>query len=137
MQPFFARRALRRLAPRIPAITDESLSPLLDRGRGEWMSEVASRLPARVLKGLLGLRGVAVDDLVNWAYRSTGLLDGTRPLDAMGPSFQAAAQLARFAGSEAEHALADLGTRKGRRLSWWQPWPVSSAPTALQESSWS
>lgn len=55
VKEFFSMRALRSLEPTIAARVRELLDPMIERGGGEFVSEVASRLPLSVICGLLGL----------------------------------------------------------------------------------
>jgi cytochrome P450 len=55
VKEFFSTRTLRSLEPLIGARVAALLDPLVARGGGEFVSEVASRLPLSVMSGLLGL----------------------------------------------------------------------------------
>jgi cytochrome P450 len=59
VKEFFTLRQLRALEPVIAARVRALLDPLIARGGGEFVSELASRLPLSVICGLLGL---PVDD---------------------------------------------------------------------------
>jgi cytochrome P450 len=59
VKEFFSARRLRALEPLIGARVSTLIDPLVARGGGEFVSEVASRLPLSVICGLLGL---PVDD---------------------------------------------------------------------------
>ena len=59
VKEFFSARALSALEPLIEARVSSLVDPLVARGGGEFVSEVASRLPLSVICGLLGL---PVDD---------------------------------------------------------------------------
>src|SRR5262249_44107152 len=59
VKEFFTLRQLRALEPVIAARVRALLDPLIARGGGEFVSELASRLPLSVIGGLLGL---PVDD---------------------------------------------------------------------------
>ena len=59
VKEFFSARALSALEPLIEARVSSLVDPLVARSGGEFVSEVASRLPLSVICGLLGL---PVDD---------------------------------------------------------------------------
>ena len=51
----FTRTAVDRLRPRMRAVVDELLDPIVAAGRCEFMAEFADRYPARVLAEMLGV----------------------------------------------------------------------------------
>jgi cytochrome P450 len=51
----FTPKAVRLLAPRIEALSDELVAPILARGSAEVMADLATRLPVTVITELLGL----------------------------------------------------------------------------------
>ncbi len=55
IQPFFTPRALAGLQPRIDALVDQLLAPIIARGGGDLIGELAFPLPAMVIAEVIGL----------------------------------------------------------------------------------
>lgn len=87
-----AAKRLLTLEPVITGIFDELWTGV----DGDWMAQVANRLPMMVVAELLGLPGDDVDDLVRRAYASTQLLDGLIEDDQLAASGVAAMELGGY-----------------------------------------
>lgn len=90
----------------------------LDDGRIEWMGTMANRLPMMVVAELIGLPAADVDQLVQWGYAATQLLEGladAEQLAAAGVSVMdlsgyIAGQFARAAAQSSDNLLGELAS---------------------------
>ncbi|MCW1822399.1 cytochrome [Mycolicibacterium conceptionense] len=105
--PRMAAKRIAELEPFIATLADDLLAGA--RGELEWMSIVADRLPMLVVARLLGLPAADVDQLVNWAYASTQLLDGLVDADQLTASGIAAVELGGYLTERFGAALANPG----------------------------
>jgi len=74
--PQLAAKRIREMQAFISATFEERWADGLRDGRIEWMGAVANRLPMMVVAHLIGVPAEDVDQLIEWAYASTQLLDG-------------------------------------------------------------
>ena len=65
----FTPRVVQRLRQRIRAIVDELMGPILERGKGDFVAEVAHALPIIVIAELLGVPREARDALKAWSLQ--------------------------------------------------------------------
>jgi cytochrome P450 len=55
MQPFFGKKQMEQMEPIVRKIVAEHLEPMLDRGQGDFISEIAHALPVRTIQAFLHL----------------------------------------------------------------------------------
>ena len=75
LNKYFVPARMEELEPRLRAYADEHLDGLLARGHGEWVSELASPLPARGLCALLGIPDEAWKEMVGHVETLDSLRD--------------------------------------------------------------
>lgn len=77
-------------ARKVEAMEDElrdwsskRIQALVDRGQGDWMDEVANRVPVMAMIRLAGLPMEDMEQLMQWAFAGGEILAGTTTLDEM------------------------------------------------------
>ena len=68
VQKAFTRRVIENLRERVASLVDELLNPIIERGRGELMSEFAYPLPVIVICELLGIPVGDRVQFMHWAH---------------------------------------------------------------------
>lgn len=68
VQKAFTRRVIENLRERVASLVDELLNPIIERGRGELMSEFAYPLPVIVICELLGIPVEDRGQFMHWAH---------------------------------------------------------------------
>ncbi len=118
--PQLAAKRINALEPFI----GETANRLWDEGvRGgsiEWMSAMANRLPMMIVTRLIGLPDVDTDQLMQWGYASTQLVEGLVGQDELTAAGVAVMELAgyinehfqRAAETPQDNLLADLATAR-------------------------
>jgi cytochrome P450 len=76
-------------------------------GHIEWMGALANRLPMMVVARLIGVPAGDVDQLVQWAYASSQLLEGLVDQDQLAASGVAAMELGNYIADHLGRAAAD------------------------------
>lgn len=71
--PFFAPSAVERLAPRVHEVIDEILDEVVDRGRCDFVADVALRFPNTIFMEIMGL---PVSDAAQFQTWETAILHG-------------------------------------------------------------
>jgi cytochrome P450 family 144 len=79
----------------------------LRNGRIEWMSAMANRLPMMVVAQLIGVPDTDVDQLVEWGYAATQLLEGLVGQDQLHGAGAAVLALSGYIAERFEEAAAD------------------------------
>jgi cytochrome P450 len=79
----FTPRAIRALAPRIDALVDELLAPLLERGSLEVIGDLAYPLPATVICELLGIPATDRERNRSWTNQLAPTIDPMAPASAI------------------------------------------------------
>jgi len=74
--PQLAAKRIRVMEAFIAETFDQLWADGLREGSIEWMGALANRLPMMVVAELIGVPAEDVDQLIQWAYASTQLLDG-------------------------------------------------------------
>ena len=74
--PQLAAKRIRVMEAFIAETFDQLWADGLREGSIEWMGGLANRLPMMVVAELIGVPAEDVDQLIQWAYASTQLLDG-------------------------------------------------------------
>jgi cytochrome P450 len=74
--PQLAAKRIRVMEAFIAETFDQLWADGLREGSIEWMGALANRLPMMVVAELIGVPAEDVDQLIEWAYASTKLLDG-------------------------------------------------------------
>lgn len=74
IQPFFTPRALARLQPRIDALVDQLLAPIITRGGGDLISELAFPLPAMITAEVIGLPPEDFPIYKSWSDATVALI---------------------------------------------------------------
>lgn len=89
----FTSKHVRELEPHIVA-TFENLWALKASARTvEWMDAVANRLPMMIVARLIGVPDADSDQLAQWGYASTQLLDGLLSEDSVNSSMKSLGEL--------------------------------------------
>jgi len=107
MLPQFAAKRMRGLEPLIAETFDRLWVDGLVDGRIEWMDAVANRLPMMIVGRMIGVPDADVDQLAQWGYASTQLLDGLMSADELAASMAAIGELNGYIVSRLRAAAAD------------------------------
>jgi cytochrome P450 family 144 len=105
--PQLAAKRIRAIEPFIVDTFDALWAAGLHDGRIEWMAAMANRLPMMVVARLIGVPHTDVDRLIEWAYRSTQLLDGLVDQAQLTASGIAAVELSGYIAEQFGYAAAD------------------------------
>lgn len=76
-------------------------------GRVEWMHAVGNRLPMMVVCRLLGVPAEDTDQLAQWAYASTQLLEGLVRHEDLAAAGASAMELSGYVAEKLRHAASD------------------------------
>jgi cytochrome P450 len=68
MQPFFGKKQMQELEPSVQKLVRELLDPLLQRGHGEFINEVANPLPVRTIQAFLNFPDEDWRDIIRWSH---------------------------------------------------------------------
>ncbi len=74
----FTPRAVQQMRPLITAKVDSLIEPVIERGRGEIVSELAAPLPAKMIGHLLGFRDHLWPKLKHWSEATIAMGGGPR-----------------------------------------------------------
>ncbi len=90
----------------------------LDRGRIEWMSSIANKLPMMIVGRIIGVPDGDIDKLIQWGYSATQVVEGLvtqEQMDAAGVAVMELAgyiadQFGQAAANPQDNLLGDLAT---------------------------
>lgn len=105
----FTARRVRSLEPLIRRTFDELFETAVSGGRIEWMAAVANRLPMLIVADLIGVPAADADQLAQWGYASTQLLDGLMSKAELEASMAAIGRLSGYIVDRLRDAAADPG----------------------------
>ena len=114
----FTAKRVRAFEPLIGEIFDTLWEQSVAFGRVEWMESVANRLPMMIVARMIGVPDEDADQLAQWGYASTQLLDGLMSAEELAASMSAITdlssyiveQLARAAADPRDDLIGDLAT---------------------------
>lgn len=117
--PHLAAKRLGELEAFVADTTHRLWTENIRDGHLEWMSAIANRLPMMVVCRLIGVPDDDVDQLAQWAYATTTLLDGVVSADQLTAATAAAMELGGYVIKHFEEAptqptptlLSDLAAR--------------------------
>ena len=92
----FTPRVVEGLRPRIQALVDELLDPVVERGRMDVLADLAYPLPVAVICELLGVPRADQDQFHGWSSAASRLLDGDLDPDTMQQGMLGAMQLLTY-----------------------------------------
>lgn len=104
----FTARRVKALEPRIGEVFDALWEPTAS-GSVEWMQAVANRLPMMIVADLIGVPDTDADQLAEWGYASTQLLDGLMSAEELAASMRAIGELNGYIVERLRLAAADPG----------------------------
>ncbi|MBB1023214.1 cytochrome P450 [Dietzia sp. DQ12-76] len=107
--PSLTPRTLRSWAPFVTSTLRRLWTQRYDNGI-DWVSDVAERLPAAVIAELIGVRQELSDDLLDWAFASTAILDGVVAREELDSAVGVVGQFMAFLDDELHRAR---GARPG------------------------
>ncbi len=118
--PQLAARRINALEPFIGETARRLWDEGVKRGIVEWMSAMANRLPMMIVTRLIGLPDVDTDQLMQWGYASTQVVEGLVGQDELTAAGVAVMELAgylnehfqRAADAPQDNLLADLATAR-------------------------
>lgn len=118
--PQLAARRINALEPFIGETARRLWDEGVKRGTVEWMSAMANRLPMMIVTRLIGLPDLDTDQLMQWGYASTQLVEGLVGQDELTAAGVAVMELAdylnghfqRAADAPQDNLLADLATAR-------------------------
>jgi cytochrome P450 len=102
-----AARRIRAVEQFAAQTADRLWNDGLRNGRIEWMSAMANRLPMMVVAQLIGVPDTDVDQLVEWGYAATQLLEGLVGRDQLHGAGAAVLALSGYIAERFEEAAAD------------------------------
>lgn len=94
--PQLAAKRIRTLESFVAAATERLWAEQVSDGHVEWMSAIANRLPMLVVCRLLGVPDEDAEQLAEWGYASTQLLEGLVSQEQLAGAGAAAMQLAQY-----------------------------------------
>jgi cytochrome P450 len=94
--PHLAAKRLRSLESFVADTTDRLWTENVQDGHLEWMSTIANRLPMMVVCRLIGVPDDDADQLAQWAYTTTTLLDGVVSAGQLDAASAAVMELAGY-----------------------------------------
>ncbi|WP_425003529.1 cytochrome P450 [Mycolicibacterium sp. S3B2] len=94
--PQLAAKRIRTLESFVAAATERLWAEQVSDGHVEWMSAIANRLPMLVVCRLLGVPDEDAEQLAEWGYASTQLLEGLVSQEQLAGAGTAAMQLAQY-----------------------------------------
>jgi cytochrome P450 len=94
--PHLAAKRLRQLESFVADTVDRLWSEHVHDGHVEWMSAIANRLPMMVVCRQIGVPDEDADQLAQWAYTTTTLLDGVVSADQLDAASAAMMALAGY-----------------------------------------
>lgn len=105
--PSLTPRKLRSWAPFVTLTLRRLWSESYDNGI-EWISDVAERLPAAVVAELIGVRQERCEELLDWAFASTAILDGVVAQNELDAAINAVGKFMAFLDEELRQARSAL-----------------------------
>jgi pimeloyl-[acyl-carrier protein] synthase len=75
----FTKKAVDQLRPRVEALVDQLLTPVLERGELDIVNDLALPLPAAVISHILGVPGADRDRFVAWSDAALSIQGRQRP----------------------------------------------------------
>ncbi|WP_328353642.1 cytochrome P450 [Mycobacterium sp. NBC_00419] len=103
----FTAKRVRAFEPLIVEIFDTLWERSLDSGHVEWMESVANRLPMMIVARMIGVPDEDADQLAQWGYASTQLLDGLMSAEELADSMSAITDLSSYILEQLARATAD------------------------------
>lgn len=100
----FTAKRVAALQPLIAEVFDNLWAAGLSGDRIEWMGAVANRLPMMIVADLIGVPAADADQLAQWGYASTQLLDGLMEPDELAASMTAIGQLSGYIATRLREA---------------------------------
>lgn len=94
--PQLAAKRIRTLESFVAAATERLWAEQVSDGHVEWMSAIANRLPMLVVCRLLGVPDEDAEQLAEWGYASTQLLEGLVSQEQLAGAGTAAMHLAQY-----------------------------------------
>ena len=95
MLSHFTAKRVRGFAPLITEVFEKLWAPESSGGI-EWMDAVANRLPMMIVADLIGVPNTDADQLAQWGYASTQLLDGLMSAGELAASMRALGELSGY-----------------------------------------
>jgi cytochrome P450 len=105
--PELVARRMRTLEPDIAEIAECGIAAMLDRGRGDFMTDVGNVVPITMISRLIGFRDADLDELLVAAFDSTSLLASTLTLDELTTLIGRSGDVQTFIGNQLTRALGD------------------------------
>jgi hypothetical protein len=116
--PQLAAKRIRAFEPFIAATADNLWNANVDKGRIEWMSALANRLPMMIVGRIIGVPDTDIDKLVRWGYAATQVVEGLVSQEQLNAAGVAVMELAAYitdqfrqaAANPRDNLLGDLAT---------------------------
>ena len=105
--PQLAAKRIHTLEAFVAAATERLWDDQVRDGHIEWMSAIANRLPMLVVCRLLGVPDEDAEQLAEWGYASTQLLEGLVSQEQLAGAGTAAMQLAQYVAEKFDQQAAD------------------------------
>ncbi|MFM8601618.1 MAG: cytochrome P450 [Actinomycetota bacterium] len=105
----FTAKRVSDLEPLIAGTFEKLWETGVSDGRIEWMEAVANRLPMMIVAELIGVPEADADQLAEWGYASTQLLDGLMAGPELKASMAAIGQLSNYIVERLRAAAHDPG----------------------------
>ena len=105
--PHLAAKRIRMLEPFVAESIERLWREQISNGHIEWMSAVANRLPMLVVCRLLGVPDDDAEQLAEWGYASTQLLEGLVSQEQLAGAGMAAMRLAEYVAEKFGQKMSD------------------------------
>lgn len=103
----FTAKRVRAFEPLIGDIFDTLWEQSVSFGHVEWMESVANRLPMMIVARLIGVPDEDADQLAQWGYASTQLLDGLMSAEELAASMSAIMDLTAYIDEQLARAATE------------------------------
>lgn len=100
-------RTIESAGPMISEVADQMVGAFVAQGGGDWVDEVASRLPVRVIARLLGLPAGDLDRLKRWSDDGVELLSGVASPERMAECAASVFEFFEYLGRQLPVAAAE------------------------------
>lgn len=104
VMPRFSPRSVAALTEMIDAAVRPAVAGLVAAGGGDWMAEVAHRVPVQVIGHLIGLPDADHAQLARWSDAAIDMVSGVATPDRAGQAALEVVDFVQYLGEQLDHA---------------------------------